>query len=780
MSRLIDRFPRLCAAALYAVVTAMTYRAVFAGEWLINSMSDQRTGYAFREFAAAHYKATGEIAQWYGYLFGGMPYAANTAHGDTFFPTFWLRVFFDVDVGMSMAFVVFTWLAGFATFLFVRGLGLAAGPSLVAGGAYLLSGQVISLVSPGHDGKLYVSALLPLALLTLFRAVTRDDWRQYLAFGLVVGAALLTPHVQMTYYLLMAAGFWWAYLQFLHTPKVPGSVPKATALFVAGLATGFAVAAVQLIPFFEYIPLSPRGAGGSSTGYEFATSYSLPLGELIDTLWPGFHGARENYWGTNPLRLHSSYLGAAALVLATIGIGAGERKRLGAFFVFLALYGTLFALGGNTPFYRIPYTILPGIAKTRAPDMIFFVTTLSVAVLAAFGAERLLASGRESAPSRKAMFAWIGVLAVGALLAVSGGFKSLMESVALPERLAAVDANYGAFTLGAVRVFVLGGSAALLVLLVGASRVRGDTAVLALAGVVLVDGFTAAQPFVLSSPPASQVFAADSVVKVLQRDSSLFRILPVPGTPYGADNYMMSHRLRSSLGYNGQELQRWDELMGGKNQWQNLGNPNLWKVTGVKYIVTPQPIAAAQLALVAGPLTTYEETPAYVYRYADALPYAYLVPEAVKVEDAQLLPTLLDERFDPRRLLLVPKDAAAGAAAVSALPEPIDVAVTAREPRAGSLTLALATPAPRPAYVFVAENWHPSWTATVDGTSAPVLRAQHSLMAVPVPAGAKSVQLQFVAASYGLGKGISLGAIVIVLGVLILGPVLDRRKSAAA
>ncbi len=763
MSSLTDRFPRSLAAAVYAVLTAVTYRAVFAGQWLINEMSDQRTGYAFREFAAAHFNATGEIPQWYGYLFGGMPYAANTAHGDTFFPTFWLRVWFGVDTGMSLGFLLFTWLAGWATFCFARGLGLSFGPALLTGTAYMLGGQVISLVSPGHDGKLYVSALLPLAMLTLWRAVGTGHWRWFVLFGGVVGAALLTPHVQMTYYLLMAAGFWWAYLQFVHRPVAPARWPVSAALFAGGIAIGFAVAAVQLIPFFDYIPLSPRGAGGSSTGYEFATSYSLPLMELLDTVWPSFSGARETYWGSNPLRLHSSYLGAAALVLATLAFRRTGDRRLTWFFVFLAAYGTLFALGGNTPFYRIPYTILPGIAKTRAPDMIFFLTSLAVATLAGFGAQALAdRTAGQGTPRTIGLFAWIGVFTLGAILAVSGGFKGLMESLALPERVGQVDANYPRFTLDAVRTFVVGTAAAVLALLALRGRLSGRAAVLALVGVTALDGFTAAQPFVLASPPASQVFAADSVVQVLQRDSSLFRVLPVPGTSYG-DNYLMTHRLRSSLGYNGQELQRYDELMGGKNQWQNLGNPNLWKVTGIKYILTAQPIAAAQLALVAGPLTSYEGQPTYVYRFANALPYAFVVPEAVKVPDAQVLPTILDERFDPRTLVLVPPDAAAGRASVAALPEPIDVTVAAREPAAGHLTLTLATPAPRDAYLFVAENWYPAWTATVDGVAAPVLRAQHALMAVPVKAGAKVVDLRFVPADYPLGKWISIGAIAMVL-----------------
>lgn len=783
MSRLTDRFPRLTAAVWYVLCSLVTFRAVLAGRWLVNDMSDQRNGYAFRRFAAEHLRATGEVPQWSPYLFGGMPFASNTAHGDTFFPTAWLRLWLGVDAGMSAGFMVFAALAGLGAFLFARGLGLAWAPAMVAGSAYMLGGQVISLVSPGHDGKLFVSALLPYALLALWRAVPTGNWRAYVAFGAVVGTSLLTPHVQMTYYLLMAAGFFWAYLQFVHRPGPALAWPWSAALFAGAIGIGFAIAAIQLVPFFGYIPFSPRGAGGSSTGYDYATAFSLPIPELLDTLWPRWSGARETYWGSNPLRLHSSYLGAAAVVLASLAFRGDDRRRLRWFFAFLAGYATLFALGGNTPFYRIPYTVLPGISKTRAPDMIFFLASLSVSVLAGMGVQALVDRDRDQAPGSARAgqgsggangaggpLAWIAVFLVVALLAASGVLRGLMESMADPGRTAALDANYPAFIGDAARSLLLGGGAALLVLLARRGRVRATPVAYALVGIVALDGFAAAQPFVLSSPPARESYAEDDVVRTLRRDTSLFRVLALPQSGYG-ENYLMSQRVRSLLGYNGQELQRYDELLGGKNVWEHLGNPNVWRVAGVKYVITGDTLAVPQLARVAGPLTGFEGQTAYVYRFTDALPYAWLVPEAVKVESAQLLPTLLDPRFDPHRILLLPKDAPAGRDALEAPPEPIGTPVTAREVAAGHLRLTLAAPAPRAAFAFVAENWFPAWRATVDGKPATVLRAQHTMLAVPVPAGAREVELRYVPDDYPVGKTVTLLSLAVVLLVFASGPV---------
>jgi uncharacterized membrane protein YfhO len=85
-------------------------------------------------------------------------------------------------------------------------------------------------------------------------------------------------------------------------------------------------------------------------------------------------------------------------------------------------------------------------------------------------------------------------------------------------------------------------------------------------------------------------------------------------------------------------------------------------------------------------------------------------------------------------------------------------------PREGQYRFTLATPAPAEAVLSVSENYYPDWTATVDGTPVPVVRAQFSLMAVPVPAGARVVELTFRSEAYRRGRVISL----VILGALLL------------
>ena len=792
VDRLTGRFPVLSAASVYSIVIAIVFAPFFAGRFLINPSSDQRTGYAFREFAAQYFRAHGDVPQWSPYLYGGMPFSANTAHGDMFYPTFLLRLVLPVDVGMSLGFMIHFVLAGVFAFMLLRALRLSWGPAFVGGAAYMLSGQLVSLVSPGHDGKLFVSALLPLALMFLYQAVTTNSWRKYVYFGVVVGFALISPHFQMSYYMLMGCGFFWLFLVAWSGERPDGSkVPIHALLFVGALAVGFALAAVQMLPFSEYISFSPRGAGGPSAGYEYATGFSMPPEEILNTVWANFSGLLDNYWGRAFFKLHSEYVGVTVLMLATLAFALPARRRMTWFFVFLAAYGAFFAFGGYTPLYRIPYSILPGLSKTRAPNMIFFLVSLSASVLAAFGTQALIdrtdtvteGKGTRARVGRagnvpRALLVWLGVLAAALLLAIVGGWTGFMQGLADPAKLDALDRNVRVFTADTLRVLVMGGVLTGLVIAGRRSGWGSSSWCLAVGLLVMFDLWSAERTLIRWSAPAAETFAADSVVKTLRADRSLFRVLPLNAY---SDNYLMSHRQRSVLGYNGQEINRYDELLGGKGVFGNLLDPqryhNLWRLLAVKYVATDQPLQWPGLVpTTAGALQTYDSRSAYLFRFADADPYAYVVPAAVKVADNQIIPTLLDPRFDPRRIMLLPEDAPVGATSLQALPEPVQGSVRVTENRPGAFSIELAAPSAQPAYLFVSENWYPSWTATVDGRRAAVLRAQYTFLGVALPAGARKIELVFREQSYYTGRIISLVTLMLVIALALYGRFAPNRR----
>src|SRR5450759_135280 len=413
-----DQSPRhavLWAAFACALAALALGYPALGGQFLVNPMSDQYiAGFAFRDFAVQQYHAYGAIPQWNAYLFGGLPFV-SAMHGDIFYPTFWLRLLLGTDVGMTWGFISHLWLAGFGTFLFLRVNGLGFFPAPVGALAYQLGGPIAGYASPGHDGKLFVSALLPITLILLTKGI-RDGRRwAWGALALVVGLAVLSPHPQLLQYHLLVAGAWALMLAFGASGLARRVGVQRLGLALGAVVLGLAIGAIQYLPLSEYTPWSPR-AGGRD--YAYATSYSWPIEELINTYLPQFSGILGSYWGRNGIHLHSEFLGAAVLMLVPLAFGLGGEARRGfrRFWLGAAIVSLLWALGGSTPFFQIVYAIVPGTKFFRAPSTMMFVFSFSLALLAALGTERLLAGKM----SQRYAIGWLAAGGAIALLATAG------------------------------------------------------------------------------------------------------------------------------------------------------------------------------------------------------------------------------------------------------------------------------------------------------------------------------------------------------------------------
>src|SRR6185436_2130 len=208
------RFAFGWAALVYALATMLLAYPALTGGFLVSPPSDQYIGgYPVREFAAQVLRQTGHFPLWSPYIYGGMPYVA-AMHGDIFYPTFLLRMVLPTDVAMTWSFIIHVFLCGLMTFGFLRACRISFYPALIGGLAYMMSGNIAGLVSPGHDGKLYISALFPLTLWLLILGMRGGKSWAWGALSIVVGLAVLSPHPQLLQYMLLASGAFALYLAF--------------------------------------------------------------------------------------------------------------------------------------------------------------------------------------------------------------------------------------------------------------------------------------------------------------------------------------------------------------------------------------------------------------------------------------------------------------------------------------------------------------------------------------------------------------------------------------
>ena len=120
-----------------------------------------------------------------------------------------------------------------------------------------------------------------------------------------------------------------------------------------------------------------------------------------------------------------------------------------------------------------------------------------------------------------------------------------------------------------------------------------------------------------------------------------------------------------------------------------------------------------------------------VYVNDAALPGVSVVPEVqVEPDSGRRIATLWSPTFDPAKTTIVEEPVlAVGQGGGTG---------TATIEGNGDDTLAVRVRTTGPALLHVSRTYHRSWQAEVDGVPVPVIRANHALMAVPLPGAAST------------------------------------------
>lgn len=240
---------------------------------------------------------------------------------------------------------------------------------------------------------------------------------------------------------------------------------------------------------------------------------------------------------------------------------------------------------------------------------------------------------------------------------------------------------------------------------------------------------------------------------------------------------LMVHGISSVLGYHGNELGAYDRLAGKDEGFRQVANPNFWRLLNMRYVLTnsPENIGIPELKLVAGPARDAAGSELYLHEIPMETSYAWVAPVIVKGDEAAVLGTVLDPRFDVRRAAIFDTSAAVQEESITALPEPLTIKASVKRYEPGRVSIELDTPAPKGSALMVSENWYPGWTATVDGKAATIGKAAVSLIGVALPAGARAIDLRFTNPAYETGKGVTFVAVALALLLFAMGLWADRR-----
>ena len=133
-----------------------------------------------------------------------------------------------------------------------------------------------------------------------------------------------------------------------------------------------------------------------------------------------------------------------------------------------------------------------------------------------------------------------------------------------------------------------------------------------------------------------------------------------------------------------------------------------------------------------------------VFEYGNALPRVRFYSDWEVVPDTRdVLAKLRDPGFDPRKRVLLDQPPEPGGDAPPMKDAPLPPENAARLVEWAPRRISVHTVSAVPGVLLLNERWDPDWRATVDGRTAPILRANHLMRAVSVPAGDHRVEFIF-------------------------------------
>ncbi len=677
-------------------------------------------------------------------------------------------------------------IAGLATYWFVRAIGGNRFGSLVSAVTFAFSGFMIVFLGHPHTN---VAAWLPAFFLSVEWLVRKPDARNVAWVALAVACQLTGGHTETALYTLSAGGVYFLFRSISEAwqPRGWKLTARSWLLFGLAVALGFALAAVHVVPFWEWLQRSAefRLRAGEQNLRSWRLGPKYWLAGLVPTLlpnafgnptWPGEYKSLLPAWNFVE---QTVYVGVIGLALAATSIVMRRRDRWVRFFAVLAVVTLAAAL--RIPVFdwinHLPWFDIASVGRLR------LIYTFSVSILAGLGGQTLFSRNQGDRSLRVLCRLLAGMVLVG--VPVLWGVYRFVLGLAYQ----ALKLPYGLATPAVVLQAYRGSNVALyyplLVALAGCvlcrrwalpSRIMQVSLLLLL----VVDLFAFGIDY-HSTIRQENIYPDTPALQQLKNDRSLFRIV---GTHVDfMPNTSILHGLYDIRGLDF-PVHRYLELceaMGGED-WLGYGilftanlQPRLLDLLNVKYVLSSSPLGPEALngmrvALVDQGITVYENL--------DCLPRAFVV-QRVRVEEDQAaaLQSLLDPAFDPGAEIVIEKAPPPGFVPSLQATTPATAEVASYEPNRVLVT----AETPVPGFLFLSDAYYPDWKAFVDGVEAEIYQADYAFRAVYLEPGKHRVEFVYEPASFRLAVVVTLTALLAAIALatgLSKGP--RRRRDLTA
>lgn len=715
--------------------------------------SDSTVTHWPKEFLIAEtFKRYGQLSLWTPLILSGMPLVSNQL-AMLFYPPNLLCLFLPVHVVLNGLFVAHIFWAGAGLYLFMRrGLAASVAASFIAALSFMFSGKLLAHVAAGHVSLVGALAWLPWAFLCTHLALAEKKLLYSLFAGLIL-ALQATLHTQILIYTAYTLAAYTLF-ELLTAPRrkdVPFwsvKFPQSVVLLLIPIPLTFLlVGAVQILPLVEMMGHSNRAL---SLGEASAFSLSgLPL--LVGLFLPTDKGGHEMV----------IYLGLVPLSLVPLACRRRGDPRL-LFFVGLAVFSLLFALGLHTPLFSLCYDLLPGFRWLRTPARAWFLLALATAILSGYGFDALTTEAWSSRVRRRLTVA--GIYVAFACLLLGTGLIAI----------------YGQVSRATIGLALLPVASLGLIILTIRGKLDRKGLALAMTLLLLADLWSFDRPLLLF-PSLEQAFAPQrEVAEYLVSQEGLFRVY---SPSYSLPRHLAARSgLQLADGAEPVHLWRYDRFMALAGGYPFSGfsvtvppfpsdqdlaqahrdtrpNLTLLGLLNVRFLAAEFPMHYEDLTL----LKVMGRT--HVYENERALPRAFMVGQVKVISDEEKILSKL-ALFDPKKLAILEEKPDWTLDDPSLFQE---AEVTFYSPNRIVVQANLSAPG----LLVLGEPWYPGWQAYDNSQPVKIHRADYLLRSVYLEEGWHTVEFVYDPLSFKVGRWVSawsvLGLVVYVILVTLKG-----------
>lgn len=759
----------ICLVILFLVATTASIYAFVFDFWL--QTLDIATQFLSWYGYIGDRLATGQLPAWFPYDGSGEAIIGSPASGWMFLPVMVTFPFFEILTAYKLFIALHVFISGFGMYFFARKISLTPLPSLVAAISFALGPTFYGALTFSPPAS-QVLIFIPLAMLAAECALRAPRFSSIFAWSAVIGLCFSQMFIGSAPRVIYGIGFVtsWLLYRLLFTPPDDGRTSRGvlvrilTTGVIAGVfGAGFVAAAA--LPQLAYSAQSqiPHGDYSQVVNGDYASEPWTLIKIATQAL------SEPNLW------LRPYLYGSGLLLLAFLAVLVA-RNRFGVpYFAVVSLI--LLDISWTGSYLRGLITTLPGLGtlvEHRPTSSVLFLA-FTLPILAAAGCQWLMTAGHQSR-----------LLLVRAVpLCLFFFIVSWLETKG-PGRV-----------FGDRQIWLAIGTTILFYVpmlftrqwfprpLLPLSTHVGVA--LAIAALMIPSGFDAIET--LTDPHGTRAAGTPlsendetsakldrmvgrqdpgTAAEFLQHQQDAlqpFRFAPWPGSDddlftvfHHMDNVtlaLMTHSRASRLGlqqvtsYNPTHLRYYVEYLETMNQDRqdyhttsplssSLVSSQLLDMLNVRYIVVPRD---ATLGPVLGEThqLVYQDEEVSVFENQSAFPRAWVVHDVrPAAENPDYLTALNNSEIDGHQVAFVDGDLPH-----VALPGPADRGDTAIITEYAPETITLQTNTSSDGLLVLSEIYADGWNAYVDGGKVDIVRTNHTLRGVPLPAGRHQVILEY-------------------------------------